>query len=625
MLTSLKLFLRSIKRNKLFSFINILGLTVGFFAAIVIYLYVENEMNYDGFHKHKDQVYRVNQTFIWGEDNPKLFSGTGPGLGYAIEQDIPEVAHVVRILNGNGMAPITFETAGQERFFNDDNIFAVDPNFLEVFSFPLMHGDKATCFDNPRSAVLKYETAVKYFGNADAIGATFQMDDGESFKVTGVLEPIEDNYYLDRMDLLVSMNSVPRVASSDWNWLWTMFETYIQLEEGADPVGVEAKLDGLLEKHGGRTMEAMGTNYEDYLAQGREWKLYMQPMEDIYLKSDQIINIHGNVGNLKIVVALIGSAIFLLILSCINFINLSTAQFTTRAQDVAVRKVLGGTKSMFIKRFFGESLIYCLVATIISFFIAFYTIPMINQSLGTDLSLSLIDQPASLVFFVVLVVVVSTISGFYPFMFFNAFQPVSAMKGELKTGRKGVKVRNGMLVTQYVLSFLLIIGTTTIYQQLNYFLDADLGFEKENVLTVEHADWTGSIEEFADELAKVEGVVGTSVCDAVPLIIFNGDQFKTDEPEPISIPLNYTLGDENYFELLGFDFAVGRSFEESFASDSAAIVINESAAKAMGWTIDETILDKRIENWSGKYRIIGVVRDFNYWGLNSPIEPFGIF
>ncbi|MEO9870522.1 ABC transporter permease [Ekhidna sp.] len=625
MITSIKLFFRSLKRNKLFSFINILGLTVGFFSSILIYLYVTNEMDYDNFHENGDQVYRINQTFIWGEDSPNLFSATGPGVGYSIKQEIPEAKHVVRVFNANDMLPIKFESAGQERFFNDESVLAVDSNFLEVFTFPLLYGDKNTCFDNPNSAVLTYETAEKFFGSHDVLGATIDMDNGESYKVTGVFQKIEENFYLDEMDVLVSLNSIERIKTSDWNWLWTMFETYILLEDQANPQVVQSKLDNLLEKHAGQTLKAMGYTYEEYIAAGKEWNLYMQPLTDTYLKSDNVISIHGDTGNIKIVVALVGSAIFLLVLSCINFINLSTAQFTTRAQNVAVRKILGGNSSMFVKRFFGEALMYCMIAALFSIMLVFYSVPLINQSLGTTLSFSVSGQPQLIAFLFILIVSVSAVAGFYPFVFFNAFKPISAMKGELKTGRKGVRVRNGMLITQYVLSFLLIIGTITIYEQLNYFLKADLGFEKENILTIDNAEWTGSLNEFADEVAKLEGVVGTSVCDAVPLLVFNGDQFKTDEPDATSLPLNYTLGDENYTDLLDFEFIVGRSFEQSFSSDTASIIINETAAKTIGWAVDESILNKKVENWSGKYKVVGVVRDFNYWGLNGPIEPFAIF
>jgi putative ABC transport system permease protein len=625
MLTSFKLFFRSLRRNKLFSSINILGLTVGFFSSILIYLYVQNELSYDTFHEKGDQIYRINQTFIWGEDNPNLFSSTGPGVGYAIKQEIPEAKEVVRIHTPDLM-PIRFKDGDEEKFFNDEYVLAADSNFFEVFTYPLLNGDQSTALDQPFSMILSEEVSKRFFGDSDPIGKLVDMGGGpmrQTYKVTGVVKETGKNSYID-FDILVSLSSIDRVKRSNWSWMWTTFETFILLEKSASPEMVQAKLNKLPQKHAIKTLEVMGYTYEEYIAAGKEWNLYLQPFQDIYLHSSGIYNRLNQVGDFKIVAALIGSAVFLLILSCINFINLSTAQFTNKAQGVALRKVLGGSKASFIRRFFGESLAYCVIASIIALGSLFYTIPYINQSLGTSLSFSFID-PVMVVFVVVLIALVSIVSGFYPFLFFNSFKPVAAMKGELRSGRKGLRVRNGMLVTQYVLSFLLIICTITIYKQLNHFMNADLGFEKDNLLAIENAHWTGSQVEFANELAKLEGVEGTAVCDATPLISFNGDQFIPDKPEGGSLPLNYVLGDENYVDLLEIRMAVGRGFEKSHSDDVNGIIINETAAQTIGWSIDETILNKKITNWSGTYHIIGVAKDFNFSSLHSPIEPFAIF
>lgn len=624
MLTSFKLFIRSLKRNKLFSFINILGLTVGFFSSILIYLYVQNELSYDTFHENGENIYRINQTFIWGEDNPNLFSSTGPGVGYAIRKEIPEAKQVVRVHTAQ-MLPITFDWEGQERFFNEEYLFAVDSNFFEVFTFPLMYGDEKTCLDELRSVVLTYETAEKFFGKHDVIGETITMDNGELFTVTGVLEEISQNSYIGEFDILASMNSIERMKTSDWNWMWTMFETFILVEENTNMEVVQTKLNKLPELHAEQTLKVMGYTYEEYIASGREWNLYLQPFEDIYLHSSGIYNRLSGTGDIKVVAALIGSAIFLVILSCINFINLSTAQFTSKAQDVALRKVLGGSKTSFVRRFFGESLAYCITAAMVALGLILYSIPHINQSLGTNLSFDIVNLPVLIGFIIALISVVSIISGFYPFVFFNSFKPIMAMKGEMKTGRKGNKLRNGMMVAQYVLSFLLIIGTITIYQQLNFFMSADLGFAKDNLISIENADWTRSVDQFSEELAKIEGVSGTSVCDALPLLISNGDQFIPDEPDAGSIPLNYALGDEKYIDLLEIEMLVGRSFDESYSDDVNGIILNETAAKTIGWKVDDSILNKKIENWSGTYHVIGVTRDFNFWSLYAPIEPFAIF
>ncbi len=628
MIKSLQLFVRAFRKNKLFSGINMLGLTVGFFASVLIYVYVQNELSYDQFHENGENIYRINQTFIWGDDNPNLFSSTGPAVGYAISEDIPEIREVVRVHTPDLM-PVRYKKGSEERFFNDETLFAVDSNFLEVFTFPLLYGDTHTALDEPNSIVLTKETSTQFFGAENPLGRLIDLGGGplrKTYKVTGVMEELSNNSYIGDFDLLISMNSIERVAKSNWNWMWTMFETFILVDDGTDMAIVQEKLNTLPEKHAVRTLEAMGYTYEEYIAAGKEWNLYLQPFEDIYIKSSNIYNRLSSVGNYKMVKALIGSAIFLVILSCINFINLSTAQFTSRAKDVALRKVLGGSKHTFRLRFFVESFIYCVLSFTLAILLIHYSLPLINQAIETDLSLARLEVFGFLLFVGILIVGVSMVSSFYPFTFFNAFKPVSAMKGEFKTGKRGVRLRNGMMVVQYVLSFLLIICTLTIYQQLNYFLAADVGFEKENLIIVENAHWMTSKEEFADELLKIDGIVDASICDSAPFLsVSNGDQFQPDIPGAGSIPLNYSLADENYLPLLGIEMIVGRPFEESYADDVSGVVINETAARTIGWKVDETILNRKIENWSGTYHIIGVTRDFNFWTLHAPIEPFAIF
>ena len=587
---------------------------------------MQNELSYDNFHEKGDRIYRVNQTFIWGEDNPNLFSSTGPGVGYSIAEEIPEVDQVVRVHTPE-FNPVRFELDNEEKFFNDEYILAADSNFYEVFSFPLLYGDPSSVLDKPNSIVLSEDIAIKYFGEGNPVGKLIDLGGGplrETFKVTGVAKKLDGKSYID-YDMMISLNSIDRVARSNWSWMWTTFETFILLDEQANQDVVQSKLNQLPEKHAIQTLEVMGYTYEEYIAAGKEWNLYLQPFGDIYLYSNNIYNRLSDVGNIKIVAALIGSALFLLILSCINFINLSTSQFTNKAQNVAVRKILGGNKRVFLQRFFGESLAYCIAACAASLLLILNLLPVINQALGAELSLSVLDQPLIILFIITLVLIVSVVAGFYPFLFFNSFGPISALKGELRSGKKGLGIRNGMLVTQYVLSFLLIICTITIYKQLNHVINADLGFSKNNLIVVENAHWTGSQEEFAEELAKLDGVKNAAVCDALPFLIYNGDQFIPDKPEAGSLPLNYVLGDDNYLDLLEVEMVVGRKFSASYSDDKNGIIINETAARTIGWQIDESILNKKIKNWSGDYHVVGVVRDFNFLSLHSPIEPFAMF
>lgn len=631
MYTSIKLFLRTLSRKKLFSLINIIGLSLGFLCATLIFLYVENEMSYDKFHKNGDNIYRINQTFIWGEDTKNQFASTGPGVGYAILEEIPDVDQVVRV-HQPSLLPAIVNIEKEEKFFHNEVILAADSNFFQVFSYPLISGDRKTALKEVNTVVLTEEAVSRFFGTEDAMGKLIELGEGPnkgSYKVTGVLAKQRSNSYIE-FDMLVSMASIDRVKRSNWSWMWTQFETFVLLKENSNSSFLQEKLNLLPEKYAAETLDVMGYTYEEYIAAGKEWNLYLQPFTDIHLHSSNVINRLNGAGNFKVVAALIVSAIFIVLLSCINFINLSTSQFTTKAKNASLRKVLGSSRSSLRKTYFSESLLFCLVSAILSIGLTYYVLPFFNDTVGLNLTFSLIDNPFYLLVLVALVLFISSLAGLYPALFFSAFKPIEVMKGELKSGKGGIKIRNGMMIVQYTLSLLLIICSVTVYQQLRHVFNSDMGFEKENLITVDNVHWANiywqnSPDAFVNELKSVEGVKGASLCDATPLLVYNGDQFQPDKPGSGSLPLNYVLADESYIDLLELEMVIGRSFDKSYSNDVTGIILNETAVQSIGWDLDESIINKKISNWSGEYHVVGVVKDFNYWSLQSPIEPFAIF
>lgn len=604
---------------------------MGFLCATLIYLYVENEMGYDQFHEKGDRIYRINQTFIWGEENNNQFSSTGPGVADAILQEIPDVEQVVKV-HTPSLLPIVLKEGNNEKFFNSEQIFAVDSNFLQVFSFPLIYGDRDTALDEPNSVVLTQDISIRLFGDINPLGRFIELGDGNnkaSYLVTGVLKKQKEHSYIE-FDLIVSMASIPAVKERSWSWMWTTFETFVVINENSTPQIVQDKLNQLPKKYANKTLEIMGYTYEEYIAAGKEWNLYMQPFLDVHLHSSNVINRLNTTGNFKIVVALIVSAIFIVLLSCINFINLSTSQFTVKAKNASLRKVLGSSKSALRKIYFGEALMFSLISVALSIALTFYILPRFNAMVGMDLSLSLLDGPLYIFILACLVLLVSGLAGLYPAIFFSAFKPIEAMKGELKSGKSGVKLRNGMMIVQYTLSLLLIICSVTVYQQLRYVINTDMGFKKENLITVDNIYWANiywdnSPEALVNELSKVNGVLGASLCEGTPLMVWNGDQFQPDKVGAPAVPVNYVLGDENYVQLLELEMVIGRSFDKSFSNDVNGVILNESAIRNIGWDLNDEVLNKKITNWSGEYHIIGIVKDFNFWGLQAPIEPFGIF
>ncbi|MEM9897562.1 MAG: ABC transporter permease, partial [Bacteroidota bacterium] len=564
----LQLFIRSLKRNKLFSTVNILGLTIGFFTALLIFLFVKGEFTYDQFHEKKERIYRVNQTFIWGEDNPNQFSATGPGVGFAIKQEIQEVEEVTRVFLLGDIGPIIFDSEGKQQIFTDEVVFGVEDSFLEVFDFDFHYGDPSSALSEPYSVVLKRETAERFFGQNDPLGKVLSMDNGDLYTVTGVLDDLGQNSHFDQASVLISLNSIPRIKSSDDNWMWTMFETFILLRPDADFAIVEEKIKKLPEQYVGTTLSWMGYTYEEYIAAGKKWDLFLHALPDLYLFSDNVYSRLAPTGNLRVVIALIGAAIFLLVLSCINFINLSTASFTARAKDVALRKVIGAPKLVLGFRFFKEALLYAVFSMVLAIVIASLTIPSINQQLDLFLSLDSVFSIEILLFLSLLLLLVSFVTGIYPFVFFNKFQPIKSLKGELKSGRKGLRIRNGMLITQYSVSFLLIISSLTLYDQLNFMLRADVGFKKNNLLVLENVNWLSSSQAFIDELSALTGIEKITHCDGVPMFITQGDQFTPNDPDAGSVPLNFARGDEHYLQALDLQLVMGRSFSESFQTDS---------------------------------------------------------
>lgn len=631
MMTSIKLFIRTLLRKRLFSIINIVGLTIGFLCTTLIYLYVKHEVSFDDFHSNGDRIYRVNQTFIWGEDNPNQFASTGPGVSHAIAQDIPDVEQVVKVHTPDLM-PVRLKVADQEKFFNDEKVLAADSNFFQVFSYLLLHGDRTTVLTYPNSVVITAEAAKRFFGSEDPIGKILEMGGGENrspFKVTGVLAESEQNSYIE-FDMLISLNSIERVGRSNWSWMWTQFETFVVINESSSPEVVREKLQELPRKYAVETLQEMGYTYEEYIAAGKEWNLYLQPFTDIHLHSNHVINRLNTVGNAKVVVALIGSAIFIILLSCINFVNLSTSQFTSKAKNAALRKILGSSKAALRRVYFVEALIFCMISVFLSVGFTYYLLPFFNQMVGMDLTFPIVEDPSVLLFLFVVAFSVSGLAGLYPAIFFSKFKPVAAMRGELKSGKTSVSIRNGMMVVQYTLSLLLIICSLIVSQQLKHVFSSDLGFKKENLITVNNVHWTGiywenSPDAFVEELRAVKGVQLASFCDATPLMIYNGDQFTSDKPDAGGFPLNYTLADENYIDLLELEVLVGRGFDKNFSDDKHAIVLNETAIRNIGWEVDDKVLNRKITNWSGEYHIVGVIKDFNYWSIQAPIEPFALF
>jgi putative ABC transport system permease protein len=625
------LFIRNLKRQKLFSTINLLGLTVSIASTLLIYLYVRHELSYDRFHPDVDRIYRINQTFIWGENNNSQFASTGPGVAYAVREEIAEV-ELMTSIHTPGDFIISYANPAKEVIaFEETRVFAADTNFFKMFHFPFVKGDAESAFRQANTLVMTRSTAKKYFRNEDPIGKMVRLgglngEDQKTYEVTGVVEDAPDNSYI-KFDVLLSMKGYP-IERLSWSWIWTQLETYVRLHPEANVENVRQKLSAIPRKHAEQTLQrAFNTTFDDYIKSGKKWELFLQPMTGIHLPDEPVLNRLSDSGNIKVIYSFIAAAIFIVILSCVNFMNLSTAQFTRRIKEASVRKILGLGKKHLSLGYFFEALAFCLIAMVFGICVTQIFLPGFNLITEKNLQLNLFNDPGLVAGIFTIIFVMAVISSSYPALFLSGFHPVEAMKGKLKVGREGKSFRNSLVVFQFSISIVLIICTAVVFQQLNFVSEKDLGFNQENLLVLNHVEAVRDGEAIASSVEKIKGVESVSWCRSVPPSIWGGDTFTAEGLNSKTFPLNYTSADYNYIPTLDIKIKLGRNFSENNPADGKGVIVNEAAIKKIGWNLDESVIGKKLmyPGSNEGYEIVGVVSDFNYWSLTNPIEPFAIF
>ncbi len=625
----LLLFVRNLRRQKLFSTINLLGLTVSLASTLLIYLYVRHEFSYDRFHQDVDRIYRVNQTFIWGENNKNQFASTGPGVAYSINQELPEV-ELMTSIHTPGNFIVSYTTPTNEVIsFEEKRVLAADSNFFNMFHFPILSGNHKTVFRQANTLAMTRSTAQKYFGDQDPIGKLLRLgtsngENQQTYEITAVIEDTPDNSYIE-FDILLSMKSFP-IEKFYWSWVWTQLETYVRLSSTADIEQVRAKLSKIPEKHTGETLRlAFNTTWQEYVKSGKKWELFLQPMTSIHLPPETVINRLNDSGNITVIYSFIGASIFIVLLSCVNFMNLSTAQFTRRLKEASVRKILGLGKKELGLGYFLEALAFCLLAMLIAIGLTQLLLPSFNLTTGGALQLNLIESPEIILGLTGLVLLMALVSGIYPAAFLSGFHPVEAIKGKVKTGRRGKSFRDGLVVFQFSISIVLIICTAIVYQQLSYVADKDLGFNRENLLVLSHVEAIKDGESIANAALTIPGVSGSTLCTSVPPRIWGGDSFGVEEKSELRFPLNFLKADEQYIPTLQVKLLVGRNFSTDNPGDYERVLVNKATIHKIGWEVNESVIGKKITYENATFEIAGVMADFNYWSLENPIEPMAIF
>lgn len=609
---------RNIRKNKLFSFINILGLSIGIATCFIIMLYVQDELSYDRFNKNADNIARV--VFHADINGGKIDESVSmPPVAQTMKRDFPEVEDATRILSFGTPKIIYSNTV-----FKDDRFALVDPNFFSIFTLPMIKGDAKTALAQPGGIVLTQETAEKFFGKQEPMGKIIQVntDSNRVYKVTGIIKniPANSHFHFDAFGSLTSWAN----ATSD-TWLGGSYHTYLLLRPGTDIKKMEARFPAMVEKYmGPQIQQQMGLSLHDFITKGNSLGFALQPLKDIHLNSNTTTEFEPG-GNATYVYIFGGVAIFMLIVACINFINLSTAGASKRAKEVGVRKVAGSGKLQLISQFLSESILITFFALFIAFALVQLALPAFNNISGKHLSFDVKPIFA----FIGLGLLVGVVAGIYPAFYLSSFKPIAVLKGKLTANNKSFGLRSGLVVFQFFISVALIIGTIVVYQQMKYIQNKDLGFNKEQILTIPNSYALGSNEQvFKQQMLQDSRIVNATASyykPAGPSNYNNALAFPQDNDNLVVDGVEYHV-DENYIPTLGMKMVSGRNFSKEFATDSLGIILNETAAHALGWN-DMTAVGKTVVRQNSDrgnnipFHVIGVVKNFNFKSLHEAISP----
>ncbi|MFC1724408.1 ABC transporter permease [candidate division KSB1 bacterium] len=611
----LKIAFRNIRKNKVYSFINITGLTIGIVCCILILLWVQNELSYDGFHKNSDRIYRiVTDEHIGGQSSKDPVVPVN--ISIALDNDFPEIEKYVRLVKL--WRGVTLEKG--DRKFYAKYAFMVDPSFFDIFTVPVLYGDVKTSLKNPGTCVLSRSSAVKYFGEENIVGKTLMFERYGNMVVTAVTEDMPENSHF-HFDILQPIPVFNRPAS----WLFANCFTYILLKENVSPDQIESKFPYMVRKYFAPEMEERWkTSYKEFTDSGGYIKHSLQRLDDIYLRSNMDFELEQN-SDIKYIHIFLSAAFFIMLVACINYVNLSTAVSTGRMKEIAVRKVVGSYKILLIKQFLTESLLLSLISGTAAAVLAWFLLPVFNDFSGKHLELNFFGNPLAVISLVLAVTVSGVLAGIYPAFFLTTINPVSLLKGSYVKGIKKSSLKKGYVTIQLAITIILIISTLVVTQQLKYILERDLGFDEKNILVINNA--SGGLERnfdaFKNDLIQYTNIINAAGASSTAGRVFSSEVFYPEDKTAQEGIYFFRLGGGyELLETMKLDIIQGRYFSRDFSTDSLSIVINETAAKRLGW---ENPVGKRISMANIiDYNIIGVVKDFNYHSLYKHIEPIAI-
>jgi len=593
-----KMAIRNINKHKVFSFINIFGLAVGMACCILMFLWVQDELSWDRFHENGNDIYRVIAE-QQSKDQIIQNARTPDPLLPALLQDYPEIIDAIRFQGFSG-----WNVRYENKVFSNDDLGTADPSFFKMFSFPFIKGDPETALQDRYSIVITEDMARKYFGNDEPMGKV--IDIGTEYTVTGVIKNLPSNSHL-HFDCIFPIINMERAWDEDFeDWNRIVFYTYIQIQENSSGEEVSHKIAGVVKNH---------------FPQSNINKIFLQPLTDVHLYSDFQWDLDNfGQGDISYVYIFALTAICILLVACINFMNLYTARSSNRAKEVGMKKVIGAHRKDIIKQFLGESIFISLISLLVAVFVTFLFLPIFNNLSGKELILDFKSNLQLIIGLTLITLLTGIIAGSYPALFLSSFKPANIFRGSMKTGRKTSSMLRKILITvQFTFTIILIIGTTVVYNQLNFISTKNLGFDKDYLLYFESDHLESYFEAAKNELLQNPDILNMSISrppNGKPWASTNFD-WEGKKPEEKIVMYPYTV-DYDYIKTFNMEMAEGRFFEREFSTDTSNFVINEAAVKAIGF---KSPVGKRFSQGEQRGKIIGVIKDFHQSSLHSEIEP----
>ena len=612
----LKTTFRNLKKNKIFSFVNISGLAIGVSCFTLIALFIADEITYDSFNKNADRIFRVNAHYKIGDNRFNLANSPVP-LANVLVSEYPEIEKTVRIKQG-----INIYVKKDNDFIKEERFFYADSTLFDIFTINFTAGNPKTALVEPNSIVITTKTAVKYFSSENPMGKRIILSNGKEFLITGIVKLVPENSQFE-FDFIASYNSLKE--SNETNWFGSFVHTYVLTHKGVSAKELNGKIYSVTEKHVGPIVKAaFGLGYKEFIDKGNDLSFVFVPLERIHLYS-KVFNEFKEPGDINTVYLFSAIAIFILLIACINFINLSTAKSAKRANEIGMRKVLGSNKIQLIQQLLTESVLLCFIAVLVSIAIVEYALPFFNELTDKHLSLNLLGNIYTIPVIIIFSLLVGIAAGLYPALLLASSKPLLTLKSKSSGTKNRRFLRKGLVLFQFASSIILFIGTFVIYSQIQYIKNKNLGFNKDQVLIIKNMNDLGSKQfAFANAIKGNSNIFDATLSQGLPdhqltANIFRKEGAGEENQTLVVIPVDYDF--QNTYKI---KMKEGRFFNKEITTDTAAIILNEAAVRKLNF---KDPLNSKLyynfgeDNRHSLLKVIGVTKDFHLQSLKDEIRP----